>query len=85
MAGKGQKRKKLQPSPTRKRRSQDGPMDQWMRRIQTVSEGSLLNCSHSSRANLCGQESLDTICDLIREWVMTEEGNENLIRHTACE
>lgn len=80
MAGRGQKRKKVQVSPTRKKRSQDGPMDRMLRRIQTTSEGSLLNYTHSNRANLCGQVDLDRICNLIREWVSTEEGKKVFIK-----
>jgi hypothetical protein len=76
MTGRGTKRKQPK-SPVRKRRSVDGPMDRLLKKINDVPE--VAPYVHTNRANLCGQVDLDVICDIIREWVSTEEGTERVL------
>lgn len=81
MSGKGVKRKQQPKSPMRKRRSLDGPMDRMLKKITNGSEGGLLHYNHGNRANLCGQVDIESICQIIREWVSTEEG---AVNYSTC-
>ena len=77
----GRKRKvPASPNPKRAKIISNGPtIDSLFRRADLHQSNSnpaseRSNDGFSNKANICGETELDTIIELIDEWVMTEEG-----------